>query len=202
MTTVQDSPIRKGRPRSVVADAAIIEATLDLIASDGISSLSVESIAARAGVGKATIYRRWSGKDELVGDALGRLNDELPAVPKLPSVRAQLIAMLEQIRCKSAKTRTGQIMPRIISLSNVQPDLMRMFYEKVIDPRRERFRGVVRAGIASGELRADLDVELVVTLLAAPMVYMNLMQAGMGRPAASTSAAIVDLVFSGISTSD
>ena len=188
----------RGRPRSVEAEAAIIDATLDLIVEWGVSALSVEAVAARAGVGKATIYRRWPGKEELVEDALSRLNDELPRVPNLPTVREQLIAMLEHLRCKSSKTRTGQILPRVISMAATQPDLMRVFFTKVIDPRRERFRSVIRGGMASGELRPDLDVELAVTMLAAPMMYLNLMQAGMDRPTASTSVALVDLVLGGI----
>ncbi len=196
--TEQENTQRRGRPRSAEAEAAIIDATLDLIVAEGVSALSVEAVAARAGVGKATIYRRWAGKDELVEDALSRLNDELPAVPNLPTVREQLVAMLEHIRCKSQKTRSGQILPRVISLSATQPDLMRVFYRKVIDPRRDRFRSVVRAGIASGELRPDVDVELAVTMLAAPMMYMNLMQAGMGRPAPASSTALVDMVLRGV----
>lgn len=202
MTSAHDLAHRRGRPRSAEAESAIIEATLDLIIADGVSSLSVEAIAARAGVGKATIYRRWAGKDELVEDALGRLNDELPSVPNLPTVRGQLVAMVEHLRCKSSKTRTGQILPRVISLAATQPELMRLFYVKVLDPRRERFRTVIRGGMASGELRNDLDVELVTTLLAAPMVYLNLLQAGMGRPSPSSSAALVDLVLGGIAATD
>ena len=194
----QDAVHRRGRPRSAEAEAAIIDATLDLIVAEGVSSLSVEAVAARAGVGKATIYRRWAGKDELIEDALSRLNDELPRVPNLPTVREQLIAMVEHVRCKSQKTRSGQILPRVISMSETQPDLMRVFYAKVIDPRRDRYRGVLRKGIESGEIKPEVDIELAVTMLAAPMMYMNLMQAGMGRPGPSTSATLVDLVLGGI----
>ena len=70
-----------GRPRSADADKAIVEATLEMLADEGYYALSLEAVAARAGVGKATIYRRWPGKRELVGDALATLNEGMPEVP-------------------------------------------------------------------------------------------------------------------------
>ena len=189
---------RPGRPRSAEADTSIMEATLELIVEEGIAGLSVESIAARAGVGKATIYRRWAGKDEVIEDALSSLNDALPEIPEADNVRDQLVLMVEQIRMKSLETCSGRLMPRMMSYSTQHPDLFKTYFTTVVEPRRERYRAVLRDGVASGELRADLDVELAATLVAAPMIYMHLMQAGLGAPRPGTSEALVDLVLGGI----
>jgi AcrR family transcriptional regulator len=198
MTLSADAVRRPGRPRSAEADTAIIQATLDLIVEEGIGGLSVESIAARAGVGKATIYRRWAGKEEVIEDALASLNDAMPDIPDADNVRDRLVSMVEAIRVKSLETCSGRLMPRMLSYATQHPDLFRMYYQSVILPRRDRYRVVLRDGIASGELRSDLDIELVATLIAAPMLYLHLMQVGMGAPPAGTSEKLVDAVLQGI----
>ncbi len=189
-----------GRPRSAAADSSILDATLQLIASEGLTALSVEAVAARAGVGKSTIYRRWPNKEAMVGDALATINDELPVVPELGSgvsTRDLLVAYLEQIRCKSGETLSGRILTQLISHGDRHPELFKLFYEKVLDPRRERYRVVLRAAVASGELRPDLDVNLTATALAAPMIYLHMMATAMGPTQPGTSEAIVDLVLDG-----
>jgi len=197
--TVTGAPIRRpGRPRSAEADTAIIDATLELIVDAGIAGLSVESVAARAGVGKATIYRRWANKEELVEDALASLSDALPDVPDGNTARERLVLMVDQIRAKSVETCSGRLMPRMLSYATQHPELFRHYYASVIQPRRDRYRAVLAEGIASGELRGDLDVELAATLIAAPMLYLHLMQVGMGAPRPGTSQALVDMVLDGI----
>lgn len=193
---------RRGRPRSAEADTAIIDATLELIVEEGIGGLSMESIAARAGVGKATIYRRWSGKEEVVEDALASLNDALPEIPDAGNVRDRLVSMVEAIRSKSLETCSGRLLPRMLSYATQHPDLFRMYYQSVILPRRDRYRVVLADGIAAGELREDLDVDLVATLIAAPMLYLHLMQVGMGAPVPGTSERLVDAVLEGIRKRD
>jgi AcrR family transcriptional regulator len=198
MSAQPDAVRRPGRPRSLEADTAIIDATLELIVTGGIDGLSVESVAARAGVGKATIYRRWANKDELVEDALASLNDALPDIPDADNVRDRLVAMVEQIRAKSLETCSGRLMPRMLSYATQHPDLFRQYFEHVIQPRRDRYRVVLADGIASGELRPDLDIEVTATLIAAPMLYLHLMQAAMGAPPPGTSEELVDMVLGGI----
>src|SRR5215469_1237310 len=93
-------PRRPGRPRSEQADQAILSAALDLFAKSGPDALCIEQVAAKAGVGKATIYRRWPGKEDMLLDALGNLGTDLPT-PQGRSVRADLVALLNAI-CKEA----------------------------------------------------------------------------------------------------
>ena len=192
--TVLDA--RRGRPRNPEADRAIIEATLELVAEEGIGALSVESVAVRAGVGKATIYRRWPSKEALVLDALTSLNDELPPVPTAGSLRDRMVEMVDAIRCKSMDTVSGRIMPRMLSYGVCHPELFQIYYDRVLDPRRERFRVVLRGGIAAGELKAEADIDFLVTLFSAPMIYMNLTGA---RPTRETTEALVDAVLYGVS---
>lgn len=201
MSQAVDAVRKPGRPRSLEADTAIIDATLELIVTDGIDGLSVESVAARAGVGKATIYRRWANKEELVVDALASLNDALPDIPDADNVRDRLVVMLDQTRTKSLETCSGRLMPRMLSYATQHPDLFRQYFEHVIQPRRDRYRVVLADGIASGELRPDLDIEVTATLIAAPMLYLHLMQAAMGSPPLGTSEKLVDMVLDGIRAS-
>src|SRR5215468_11607735 len=102
MTAAQTTrdQVRRGRPRSEEADRAIIGAALDMFAESGAEGLCMEQVAARAGVGKATIYRRWPGKEDLLLDALAALKTPLPE-PAGRSVREDLVAVLDAM-CRDA----------------------------------------------------------------------------------------------------
>ena len=191
-------PHRGGRPRSVEADQAIVDATLDLIAEEGLNALSVEAVAVRAGVGKATIYRRWPSKEALVEAALGRMNDSLSPAPVEGPLRERLVVLVEEIRCKSSETHGGRILPRMLAYGPSHPELFEMFYRQVITPRRARFQAVLTDAITRGELPPDTDVDLAVTLLAAPMLYLNMMQSAAGAPEPRTSESLVDCVLQGL----
>ena len=102
---------RRGRPRSVLAERAILAAALDLIAERGPEGLGIEQVAAKAGVGKATIYRRWRGKEDMLLDAIGSLGSDLP-VPQGRSVRADLVALLDAFCREVPDSKTpGRVAP-------------------------------------------------------------------------------------------
>jgi AcrR family transcriptional regulator len=155
---------RPGRPRSEQAEQAIIEATLDLFAERGFEGVCVEEVAARAGVGKATIYRRWSGKEELLLAALGTLKSPYPQ-PKGVSVRDDLVAMLEVMCADKADLRKSRRYALLLGEGEKYPRLMARYKETVVEPRREELRSVIRRGIETGEVRADADVEVAVLAL-------------------------------------
>ena len=174
MTSTADAPRSPGRPRSIRADEAIIEATLDLLAEgSGIETLSIEAIAARAGVGKATIYRRWSGKDALLIDALRRLKGILPQ-PAGHSVRDDLVLLVGAVG-HNIDPRAAKIMPCLVPEVNRSPDHFQL-YQNIIEPRRNLMREVLRRGVADGELRADLDIELTMALLTGPMLIQRMLR--------------------------
>src|ERR1700722_17415245 len=145
---------RPGRPRSEQAEQAIIEATLDLFAEQGF-----EGVAARAGVGKATIYRRWPNKEELLLAAFGSLKSPFPE-PKGVSVRDDLLAMVEVMCADKADPRKARRYALLLGEGEKYPRLMARYKETVVEPRRDVMRAVIRRGIETGELRPDVDVEV------------------------------------------
>jgi AcrR family transcriptional regulator len=159
-----DVPARRGRPRSERADRAIIEAALELFAQSGADGLSIEMVAAKAGVGKATIYRRWPGKEELLMDALTALRSPLPA-PKGESVRDDLVAILEVLRAESIDPRRVRQYALLLGEGERYPRLLGRYIEAVVEPRRQMIGAVLRRGVATGELREGVHVETAIDLL-------------------------------------
>jgi len=162
-----------GRPRSARADEAIIAAVIDLL-TEGIpaEAVSIEAVAARAGVGKATIYRRWPNKEALLVDAVASLKGPLPEIAG-ESVRDDLITLLRPVG-RSALMRASHVLPCLISELRRSPVLYQG-YQRIIEPRRELMREVLRRGVHSGELRADLDVEIVMAMLTGPMLAQTVL---------------------------
>jgi AcrR family transcriptional regulator len=157
-----------GRPRSARVDEAIIEAVVDLLAEGTTAeALSIEAVAGRAGVGKATIYRRWPNKEALLVDAVGSLKGPPPEIVG-ESVREDLTTLLHPVG-KSAMVRASRVLPCLIAELQRSP-ILYQGYQRIIEPRREIMRGVLRRGIATGELRADLDLEVVMAMLVGPML--------------------------------
>ncbi|OKI63951.1 TetR/AcrR family transcriptional regulator [Micromonospora sp. CB01531] len=174
MSSTADAPRSPGRPRSIRADEAIVQATLDLLAEGNtIETLSIEAIAARAGVGKATIYRRWPGKDALLLDALRTLKGT-PPQPAGHSVRDDMVLLVGAIG-HNVDPRAAKIMPCLVPEVNRSPAHYRL-YQTMVEPRRKLMRQVLERGVRSGELRADLDVELAMALLSGPMLMQRMLR--------------------------
>jgi AcrR family transcriptional regulator len=155
---------RRGRPRSQQADQAILSAALDLFAECGPDSLGIEQVAAKAGVGKATIYRRWPGKEDMLVDALAVVGTHLP-VPQGKSVRADLIALLSAICREAADPRRARLFALLQGEGRRYPRLMAAYLANVVKPQRELVRSVLRRGVATGELRENTDIEAASFLL-------------------------------------
>ncbi len=155
---------RPGRPRSEQADRAIIEAALAIFAESGVEGLCIEAVAARAGVGKSTIYRRWPGKEELLVDALAALKTPLPE-PSGVSVREDLIGLLQVICADMADPRRARAVTLLHGEGHRYRRLSARFIETVVEPRREVFRRVLRRGIETGEIRSDADVDTALFMM-------------------------------------
>src|SRR6266498_105776 len=196
-----------GRPRSARADEAIIDAVLDLLA-EGLSAdtMSIEAVAARAGVGKATIYRRWPNKDALIVDAVASMKGPVPPIGG-KSVRDDLVTLLSRVG-KHSETghnetehnepnRAGKIMSCLLPELQRSPSLQRC-YQAVIEPRRARMREVLERGVRTGELRADLDVELALALLSGPIMAQSILGWNPRLDVRELPARVVDAVLSGI----
>jgi len=154
---------RPGRPRSEQAEQAIIEATLDLFAEQGFDGVCVEAVAARAGVGKATIYRRWPNKEELLLAALGSMKSPFPE--PTGSVREDLVAQLTVMCADKADPRKARRYALLLGEGQKYPRLIARYKENVVGPRHDAMRAVIRHGIAAGKLRPDTDVEIALLAL-------------------------------------
>ena len=155
---------RPGRPRSEQAAHAIHEAAIEAVGERGIDGVSCEDVAARAGVGKATLYRRWPGKEDLLIAAFAALKQPLPE-PRGESVRDDLIAMLEVMADDADDPRYAQQYALLHAEGERYPRLVALYKERVIEPRRELIRSVLRRGIAAGQIRPDADVEIAMLAL-------------------------------------
>jgi AcrR family transcriptional regulator len=194
--TGQAGPAR-GRPRSEAVERSIIESVVKLI-EDGVplADISIERVARTAGVGKATIYRRWSGKEELFCDILRAIE---PPDPELPgtSTRADLLALLDALRRRGLATRSSAIMYNVQAQMKSHPKLWAAYHATVIEPRRRLMIGVVRRAMANGEIRDDIDPELVNDLFAGPMLLRAVIRPD-GALDADVPGRIVDAVLDGL----
>jgi len=189
---------RPGRPREQRADHAIVQAALQLFADEGYHSMSVEAVAAKAEVSKATIYRRWAGKRELVIDALATLNDDFPANPDPHrGTRDLLLMALHHMNNRDTDTLAGRIMPRMMVYSVSQPDLYAEYFDRVIMPRRQWLHAALRQGMERGELRPDLDIEMATIALIGP-VLLQINSNGRREPRPDLPEQLMNILWPGM----
>lgn len=187
-----------GRPRSERADKAIIESTLALLVEEGgVGGVSIEAVAARAGVGKTTIYRRWPNKEALIIDALASLKEPEPELGG-GSVRDDLIALAGALGVQQDDRQRVGVYWSVFGNGDKHPELHRRFIRDVVEPRRERMRAVLRRGIETGELRSDIDIDLVMWLIMGAVV--NRARAwGIGPVPEDFAERLVDTALRGLS---
>ncbi len=168
---------RKGRPRSDEVHRKILDATRELLSEDGFSDLRLEHVAARAGVGKATIYRRWGSKEALAGELLAELAGPHIAVPVTGDTRQELLAAVFNPMRAVTQTSFGPVIRALLSQIAVNPTLGDPFRATVVQARRDEIARVIARGVARGDLRPDADVDVATELLVGP-VYFRLMFGG------------------------
>jgi len=161
---------KAGRPRSVEADEAILAATIELFAEAGYEGLSVEAVAARAGVGKATVYRRYPGKADLVAAACRAYADVGRPAPDTGSFAGDARVLVDTVVAMLTSTPVGSIIPMLVADRARVPELEEE-QRAIVREKRRRHRDVVERAIAHGEIRSDVDPELVVDALVAPVFY-------------------------------
>jgi AcrR family transcriptional regulator len=154
---------RVGRPRCDDRDRAILDAALALLVEDGFAGMSIERIAARAGVGKTTVYRRWRSKAEVVVEALrGHVCRDM-SLPDTGDVRRDLASMYRAMQ-QSLNGADGTIMAAFTAEKFRHPELRDEFDRTFVAERRAHMRRLVADGVARGQLDADTDVDLVADL--------------------------------------
>lgn len=168
----------RGRPRDERADRAILEAALELIAEQGVHAFRTEDVAARAGVGKGAIYRRYRSKDELVTAAVAALVSEQIAIPDTGSTRSDLLALMSEAVELYTSALTARLMPNLVGAMAQRPELAQAVREEFLSGRRKALREVLERGIERGDLRPDLDLELALDVLGGPLFYRLLITGG------------------------
>src|SRR5580704_2729873 len=160
-----------GRPRSEQARLAILSSALKLLGKNGFSELTIEDVAAHAGVGKATVYRWWPNKAVLIADAFASSTSRKLHFPDTGSVRTDMSQQMRQL-IKIFRGRRGRIVAAILGGGQSDKDLIAAFRERFLWPRRHEAYATLRRGIARGELRKNIDLNLLLDSLYGP-IYMR-----------------------------
>ncbi|GAA4712170.1 TetR/AcrR family transcriptional regulator [Nocardioides conyzicola] len=169
---------RRGRPRDPSRDGAIIQAAIDILVRDGYDRLSMEGVAAAAGVGKATVYRRWSSKAELVIDAMATLK---PAIDSIDTGSLDGdIELLVAASCSPSSQLLLQVMVSVCSALPREPDLLEAFRTRFTEPRIARITAILERARRRDELGPDVDVAMAASLVPSLMLQRVLMT---GQPA-------------------
>lgn len=167
-TDTSAGPVRRpGRPRDARADETILEAAAAVLAEQGPAGFTVDAVAARAGCGKATIYRRWPSRAHLLLDTTNLATVQM-VDPDTGSVRDDLVALVKYLTVKMRDTSMGPLTAATIAEAAVNPET-RETYAGFVAERRKISHLVLTRGIERGELRPDIDVDLVIDLVAGPV---------------------------------
>jgi AcrR family transcriptional regulator len=160
-----------GRPRSEEARQAILRTTLKILGKRGFSDFKIEEVAARASVGKATVYRWWPNKGALIADAFASSTTRRLRFPDTGSVYTDMSQQMRQL-IKVFRSRRGRIVSAILAAGQSDKDLIEAFRERFLWPRRREAYATLRRAIQRGELRKDLDPDLLLDSLYGP-IYMR-----------------------------
>ena len=175
MMTATPSTRDPAAGRSARSEKAILDATRELLAAGGVRELTVERVAARSGVAKTTIYRRWRGKHELALAVLMDMVENVVATPDLEDTRKELISFVNAAVEILGSTVMGRVMQGLVSDLATDPGLARAFRERVVARRVAEVRRLLERGIDRGDIRADADIELAHELLFGPVYYRLLL---------------------------
>ena len=165
----------RGRPRSDEAHQNILQAANSLVNEVGFAELTIEAIAARAGVGKPTIYRRWSSKARLVMDAFLATTAPELAFPDTGSVLEDIRLQMRQL-VNVMNSPRGQVIATLIGGGQTDAELIAAFRENWLSGRRATCGEVFKKGVERGELRADVDIEVAIDALYSPLFYRLLLK--------------------------
>jgi AcrR family transcriptional regulator len=173
MTTTSEQTRRSGRPRSEKAHKAILEAAAELLLEGGLQSMSMDELAARAGVSKATIYRWWASKELLALDALatewgtaGRTAER-----DTGSLRGDLLAQFRPWLRTLHQKPYGRVIAGFVAQAQTDPAFAALYRENFVRPRRDATRPLLLRAIDRGEVAAGTDIDLTLDLLYGPIYH-------------------------------
>lgn len=184
-----------GRPRCTVTHQNILKAARELVDETGFENLTIEGIAARAGVGKTTIYRRWPNKSSIVLDAFFEDISPIGCFPDTGDVREDIRKQLRKL-VKELNGPTGCKIATLMANGRFDKEMAETFRERWIEPRSEEARQVIRRGIDRGEIRNDVDAEVLLDALYGP-IYFRLL-AGHAPLTPGFADSLTELVMNGL----
>jgi AcrR family transcriptional regulator len=193
--TADPAPRTPGRPRSVAADRRILDAALRLLLEEGYTGLSLEGVAAAAGVGKTTIYRRYRDKRELAAAAVsGFVKDVAPSFDT-GDARADLLATASRLYEILSGMGFFRMMGTLLVEERRNPELLERFRERVIQPNRQRVRTILESAQQRGNVRPDADLEIAVDMFAGALIARHLTGP---EPSPAWMQALIDQLWNGI----
>jgi AcrR family transcriptional regulator len=195
-TDVHDEVVHRGpgRPRDARADRAILDATLHLVGEVGLGGLTMDAVAAQAGVSKATIYRRWASKESLVLDAwMACFTDD--TIPDTGRLEDDLIVLMGGLRDNISNGLLARVLPQMVAAAQVNEELNRA-YRQFVANRRRRMTSVLTRAVERGELPPGTDIDLVHDTLIGPIFYRTLMSGAVSGDDVLTT--VIDTVLAGI----
>jgi|SRR5579864_256265 len=160
-----------GRPRSEQARQAILRSTLKILEENGFSHFTIEDVAERASVGKTTVYRWWPDKGALIADAFASNTTSRLRFPDTGNVYTDMSRQMRQL-VKVFRSPRGRIVSAILAAGQSDGDLIAAFRDRFLWPRRREAYATLRRGIQRGELRKDIDPDLLLDSLYGP-IYMR-----------------------------
>jgi AcrR family transcriptional regulator len=186
-----------GRRRDQRADAALIDAVLDQVSSGAtLSGLSLVTIAKTAGVSRNSLYRRWKTKDALYLDVLEAINRPLPDLPGR-SAEEDVAALLAVLMERVLDRRASHMLRALNAEADVFPELHRRYFDEIVKPRRDAMNRALGRGVDAGEIRPDVDVDLLSDVLVAPVLARMASGSTGDLDPAQNSRNIAALVFAG-----
>jgi AcrR family transcriptional regulator len=190
-------PKRRGRPRSARADRAILDAALEEFADKGYEALSIERVAARAGVAKSTIYRRWPTKESLLVAAVKDLVRHIEPVDT-GQVHDDLVAIMQLLRRQLFMGRAGTVVPYLAVEVYRGSALGRLDHERLLGWILQVLREAVQRGIDRGELRDDVDARVAAESLLGSLLLQHLTGRLRARGGSALPRTIVDQALTGL----
>lgn len=176
MTTTPQPAARTagpGRPRSAEADEAILRAATELLDEGGLERLTIEGVAQRAGVAKTTVYRRWKDKYSLLAAALDAHRPPIE-MPDTGSLVGDLTELFHRVEESGVLARTSQTLWLLVVTYTEHDEFREVYWRQFVEPRRAGFTEIITRAQARGEARRDLDLEILVDVLAGAMFYQLL----------------------------
>lgn len=188
-------PKRRGRQRSLQAESAVLSATSKLLEENCLCKVTTEAIALLSGVSKATIYKWWPNKTLVALDAFLMLMSHDVPTPDTGSAQGDFSEQVKSLIVFYTST-AGRAFCQFIAEGQSDPNFLALFRDRFLQSRRNDVRVIWERGVARGEIRADLDCEIVLDLIYGPIMYRLLV--GHNQLNAEEAKTIVSAVFAGI----